>query len=159
MVARRFDASATDLLDELAGCGAAPTWQRPVYLCCEEGPDGDARLSVHFPARALDLGPEAMLALARALAARHHGTTAAVDALTGAAARAGGTWTPTVVGVGLAPGGGLGKLNVYLGAGRVEAPGGPRGARAVPFGRPLCSAEYVSVAGRVGGGRWVPWST
>jgi hypothetical protein len=117
VVARRFDASAADLLDELADCGATPTWNRPVFLCCEGGPDGDALLSVHLPARALDLRPEAMLALVRALAARHHGTTASVDALTTAATQAGGAWTPTVVGIGLAPGGGLGKLNVYLGAG------------------------------------------
>jgi len=117
VVARRFDASAADLLDELAGCGATPAGHRPVFLCCEVGPEDDALLSVHLPARALDLGPEAMLALVRGLAARHHGTTASVDALTSAAARAGGTWTPTVVGIGLAPGGGLGKLNVYFGAG------------------------------------------
>jgi len=117
VAARRFDACAADLLDELVECGAAPTWQRPVFLCCEDRADGAPRLSVHLPARSLDLGPEAMLALARALAARHHGTTDAVDALTAAAARAGGPWTPTVVGVGLAPGGGLGKLNVYIAAG------------------------------------------
>ena len=117
VVAGRFDASAADLLDELADCGAALSGHRRVFLCCEVGPDGDVLLSVHLPARALGLGPEAMLALVRGLAARHHGTTAAVDALTGAAAQAGGTWTPTVVGLGLAPGGGLGKLNVYLGAG------------------------------------------
>ena len=61
--------------------------------------------------------PAAMLALVRTLAARHHGTTAAIDALADAATAAGGTWTPTVVGIGLAPGGGLGKLNVYLAAG------------------------------------------
>jgi hypothetical protein len=117
VVARRFDACAADLLDELADCGAAPVWNRSVYLCCEGRPDGDARLSVHLPARALDLGPDAMLGLARSLAARHHGTTAAVDALTAAATAAGGTWTPSVVGAGLAPGGGLGKLNIYLAAG------------------------------------------
>ena len=113
VVARRFDACAADLLDELASCGAAPVWNRNVHVCCESRPDGDARLSVHLPARALDLGPDAMLALVRTLAARHHGTTAAVDALTAAAAAAGGTWSPTVVGAGLVPGGGLGKLNVY----------------------------------------------
>ena len=117
VVARRFDACAADLLDELAGCGAAPVWPRTIYLCCESRPDGDARLSVHLPARALALDPGAMLALVRTLAARHHGTTAAIDALTDAATAAGGTWTPTVVGIGLAPGGGLGKLNVYLAAG------------------------------------------
>jgi hypothetical protein len=117
VVARRFDASAADLLDELAERGAAPTWHSPVYLCCEVRPDRGALLSVHFPARALDLGPERMLALVRALAVRHHGSTASIDALTSAAARAGGTWTPTVVGIGLVAGGGLGKLNVYLGAG------------------------------------------
>jgi hypothetical protein len=114
VVARRFDGCAADLLDELASCGAAPVWNRTVHVCCESRPDGDARLSVHLPARALDLAPDAMLALVRALAARHHGTTAAVDALTGAAAAAGGTWSPTVVGVGLTPGGGLGKLNIYF---------------------------------------------
>jgi len=117
VVARRFDACAADLLDELAEHGAAPVWHRMVFLCCESRAEGDARLSVHLPARALDLDPVAMLALVRALAARHHGSTAAVDALTGAAALAGGAWTATVVGAGLTPGGGVGKLNVYLAAG------------------------------------------
>jgi hypothetical protein len=117
VVARRFDACAPDLLDELAGCGAQVVWTRTVFLCCETRPDGEARLSVHLPARALDLDPAAMASLDRTLAARHHGTTAAIDALTAAATAAGGTWTPTVVGIGLAPGGGLGKLNLYLAAG------------------------------------------
>jgi hypothetical protein len=117
VVARRFGASAADLLDELAACGATPSWRTTVYVCCARRAGGDPELSVHVPAKALGLDPPAMLALARALAARHHGTTRGVDALAGAAEAAGGAWEASVLGLGLAPGGGLGKLNVYLAAG------------------------------------------
>jgi hypothetical protein len=58
-----------------------------------------------------------MLALVRVLAARHHGTTRGVDALAVAAEAAGGPWEASVLGLGLAPGGGIGKVNVYLAAG------------------------------------------
>jgi hypothetical protein len=117
VVARRFGACAGDLLDELAACGASLGWRSGVHLCCERRAGGDPTLSVHLPAKALRLDPAGMLALARTLAARHHGTTRGVDALAGAAHAAGGAWEVSVVGIGLVPGGGLGKLNVYLAAG------------------------------------------
>jgi hypothetical protein len=116
-VARRVGADAGDLLDELAACGAALTPRSSVHLCCERRGGSDPTLSVHLPARALGLDPAAMLALARSLAARHHGTTRGVDALAGAAQAAGGAWEASVVGIGLSPGGGLGKVNVYVAAG------------------------------------------
>lgn len=117
VVARRFGASAAGLLDELAAAGATPEWRTSVYLCCECRPGGDPGLSVHLPAKALGLDPGAMLALVRVLAARHHGTTRGVDALAVAAEAAGGPWEASVLGLGLAPGGGIGKVNVYLAAG------------------------------------------
>ena len=116
-VARRFGADAGDLLDDLADCGAAVAWRSSVHLCCERRAGGDPTLSVHLPAKAMGLDPAGVLTLARTLAGRHHGTTRGVDALARAAQAAGGAWEFSVVGVGLAPGGGLGKLNVYLAAG------------------------------------------
>jgi hypothetical protein len=116
-VARRVGADAGDLVGELAACGAALAWRSGVHLCCERRAGGDPTLSVHLPAKALGLDPAGMLALARSLATRLHGTTRGVDALAGAAQAAGGAWETSVVGIGLAPGGGLGKLNVYLAAG------------------------------------------
>jgi hypothetical protein len=55
-----------------------------------------------------------MARLARLLVERH-GDASGLHALDGAVARAGGEdrWTTSVVGLGLAPGGGVGKVNVY----------------------------------------------
>jgi hypothetical protein len=78
---------------------------------------GECELSVHLPAKALGLDRDGMARLARVLVERH-GDQAALDALDGAMVRAGGVdrWTTTVVGLGLAPGDGVGKVNVYASA-------------------------------------------
>ena len=75
---------------------------------------GSCELSVHLSAKALRLDGDGMARLARTLVERH-GDAAALDALGAAVARAGGAgcWTTTVVGLGLAPGSGVGKVNVY----------------------------------------------
>jgi hypothetical protein len=59
-----------------------------------------------------------------------HGDPGALAAVDAAVARAGGptAWTTTVVGVGLSPDGGVGKVNVYL------APAGPGPAPGVTGG-------------------------
>jgi hypothetical protein len=89
-------------------------------IACVAAPAGGVgpALSIHLTAKGLGLAPGPMAALARVLASRNHGSTAGVDALDAAAAVAGGAWCATVVGVGLAPGGGVGKVNLYV------APGG-----------------------------------
>lgn len=77
--------------------------------------DGDeVELSVHLSTKALRLARAGMAHLARTLVSRH-GDVAGIDALDGAMACAGGTdrWPVTVVGLGLAPGEGVGKVNVY----------------------------------------------
>jgi hypothetical protein len=89
-------------------------------IACVAAPadGGDPALSIHLTAKGLGLAPARMAALARTLAARHHGSTAGVDALDTAGAAAAGrssrAWGTTVVGVGLPPGGGVGKVNVYV---------------------------------------------
>ena len=76
-------------------------------------------VSVHVPARALDLGADDMAGVARSLVERH-GAADAFTALVAAMAAAGdAAFGVTVVGVGLPPGGGIGKVNVY--AARADA--------------------------------------
>ena len=69
---------------------------------------------MHLSAKALRLNRAGMAHLARTLVSRH-GDVAGIDALDGAMACAGGAdrWPVTVVGLGLAPGEGIGKVNVY----------------------------------------------
>jgi hypothetical protein len=118
-LARRVGADTAVMHAELARVGAAVRrWSR-VFICCEAADGSDPGLSVHVPAKALVLDPPGMATLARQLVESRHGDTAAVDALEGAAASgAGGRWDYTVAGIGLARGGGLGKLNVYYAPGR-----------------------------------------
>ena len=80
-------------------------------------PPGDLELSLHLSAKALMLDAAGMAGLARGLLERH-GDTTALDALEAATRRAGGpaSWATTVIGLGLAPGGGVGKVNVYTSA-------------------------------------------
>ncbi|MGH9209958.1 MAG: hypothetical protein ACRD2C_04680 [Acidimicrobiales bacterium] len=107
------EAAAVDA--ELGRLGVTVTsWSR-VLVCCEPDSGSGARLSVHVPAKSLALGSSDIAALTRALAASHHGDTTEVDALDHAAAQAAGPpWAYTFVGLGLEPGGGVGKLNLYL---------------------------------------------
>ncbi|MDD9370720.1 MAG: hypothetical protein PV358_11455, partial [Acidimicrobiales bacterium] len=76
---------------------------------------GECELSVHLPAKALRLDRAGMARLARLLVERH-GDTAGLGAMEEAVARTGGgdRWTTTVVGLGLTPEGGVGKVNVYM---------------------------------------------
>jgi hypothetical protein len=120
VLARRCGGDVGALLAELDAGGVDVTraQDRGRWRCiaCVAGPAGgsDPALSIHLTARGLGLAPAPMAALARTLAARHHGSTAGVDALDAAAVASGGGWGTTVVGVGLPRGGGVGKVNVYV---------------------------------------------
>lgn len=126
---RRFGGDFPALAGEVASAGVADdVWRRPLFVCAEagagEGPTGgDPAVSLHLSAKGLGLDGAGMTALARRLAERH-GDPAGLAAMVQAADRAGGpgAWTTTVVGVGLPPGGGVGKVNVYMAP---AAPGGP----------------------------------
>ena len=100
-----------------------------MFACISTGAatgDGEVDLSVHVPARALDVGADEMAAIARTLVGRH-GSPEAFAALTTAMAAAGDAeFGVTVVGLGLPPGGGIGKVNVYAAPGAVTPPGGRR---------------------------------
>lgn len=107
---RHFGDPAWEVLAELVRCGAdaATLHQFPIVICC--GRRGDASTF------ALHLGPhrgDDLAALVRELASRHHGSTAAIDALTLAAESTGATWRYSVVGLGCSPDDGIDKLNVY----------------------------------------------
>ncbi|HET6952051.1 MAG TPA: hypothetical protein VFI47_16840 [Acidimicrobiales bacterium] len=133
VAARRFGGDAFEVADVLHAAGVdLAAGRRSFYVCCAAPPGRDPEISFHLTAKALGLDPAAMAALARDLADRHHGATAAVDALAAAASAAGGGWCTTVIGVGLPPGGGVGKVNVYVapGGGPVPAAGDP--GRSVP---------------------------
>lgn len=116
LLARRFGGDAGGLVDEMADAGVdLATGRRSLFVCCTSPPGGgDPALSLHLTAKGLGLARPAMATLARGLAAHHHGSPDAVDALGAAASAAGGRWRTTVVGVGLPPGGGVGKVNVYV---------------------------------------------
>lgn len=128
LLARRVGAEATDAFAALERAGASDAaWGRRFFVCCEASPDTGEEppeLSLHLPAKALALDAAGMARVARALVQDHEGSGAspgggtepldALDALHGAAQRAGGSWTTTVVAVGLARGGGIAKVNAYL---------------------------------------------
>jgi hypothetical protein len=133
VVARRFGADLAPLVDAVRQAGVADAaWRRPAFVCLAaedtgSGADDDAELSLHLPAKVLGLDAGGMDGLAADLV-RGHGDPAALAAVDAAVARAGGpgAWTTTVIGAGLAAGGGIGKVNVYV------APTGP--ATAAPSG-------------------------
>ncbi len=131
-LARRVGADPAALDAALADAGLAPDrWRRPVFACLATRADGGGAvaLSVHVAARSADLHPAAMAAVAEQLAGRH-GDAESFAALTRAMAAAGpgGGFAVTVVGVGLAAGGGVGKVNVYAAPTAAPDPAG-RGAR------------------------------
>lgn len=113
---RRVGGEVDAFTAALADAGVrADGWRRPVFACVSTGAagSGGVDLSVHVPARALDLGADDMAGVARSLVERH-GAAQALPALVAAMAAAGDTaFGVTVVGVGLPPGGGIGKVNVY----------------------------------------------
>jgi hypothetical protein len=119
-VARRCGTGVTGAADVLRSAGVDDAvWRRPLVVCCARGQgagDGTStvELSVHMGGRALGRETGAALVLAADIAARH-GDAAGVEALAGAIGAAGGpaAWGVTMVGIGLAPGAGAGKLNVY----------------------------------------------
>jgi hypothetical protein len=126
-LAQRVGADLGPLDDALADAGLAPgRWDRPVFACLATRADGGGAvaLSVHVAARSADLGPAAMAGVAGRLAGRHgdgEGVAALIRAM--AAAGPGGGFEVTVVGVGLAPGGGVGKVNVYAAPTAAPDPG------------------------------------
>ncbi len=119
VVARRFGADLGPVADELRRAGVADdVWRRRLFVCCATAPgagggtDGP-ELSVHLSGKALGLDPAGVAQLARGLV-EQHGDTDALDALEAAIARSDpGGWATTVIGLGLADGGGVGKVNVY----------------------------------------------
>jgi hypothetical protein len=113
-LAERLGVDASGLPGELAGASVAAGNPRPVsFVCCQAGPDGRRDLSVYVSAKLLGLDAAGMADLACRLAERLHDTTAGLDALAGAAAAAGGTWSYSMLGIGL-PAEGHPKLNAYL---------------------------------------------
>lgn len=121
LATQRFGGDFPALAGELTAAGVAgEVWRRPLFVCGEvvagEGPEGtDLAISLHLSAKVLRLGAGGMAALARRVVQRH-GDPAGLAAMARASDRAGGpgAWTTTVVGVGLPPGGGVGKVNVYM---------------------------------------------
>jgi hypothetical protein len=111
-LADRLGVDASGLSGELDEWGAGGP--RPVsFLCLQAGPDGHRDLSVYVSAKLLGRGGAGMADLARRVAERLHGTTAGLDALAEAATAAGGTWSYSMLGIGL-PAAGRPKLNAYL---------------------------------------------
>jgi len=138
VAARRVGAELAPVADALRQAGIDETvWRRRYFVCAAVGDSAgtgdsagagggggrgagrgggadDVGLSVHLSAKALRLDRADMARVARTLVSRY-GDPAGLDALDGAVARAGGAarWATTVVGLGLAPGEGVGKVNVY----------------------------------------------
>lgn len=112
VLARRFGAHVGDLHAELAGWDASVQRWRKINVGCEMR-GGEPALTFYLSGRALGLDRDGMATLSRRLAEQHHGDTRAVDVLTGAAT-GWGDWQHTIVGIGLRPGGGVGKINAYL---------------------------------------------
>lgn len=120
--AHRNGVEAGDLPTELARRNVeVKEWSRALF-CCEARNGSELRLSAHLPAKALGLDPAGLATVARSLARDHHGTTDVIDALPAAAAT--GVWQHTVLGLGLPPARGLGKLNVYFAPGKAPAQSG-----------------------------------
>ncbi|MER7450939.1 hypothetical protein ABTW96_11715 [Nocardia beijingensis] len=107
---RYFGHAAWEALSEFVRCGVDPAklHEQGFEVCCTRGADS-AGFGLYLTPKQ-DAGfPE----LVRELAARHHGTTLAVDALTLAAESCGASWRYSVVGLGCSPEHGIDKLNVY----------------------------------------------
>ncbi|MBF6351350.1 MULTISPECIES: hypothetical protein [Nocardia] len=109
-LARVFGESVWEALSEFARCGieSAELYRYRFFVCCARR-SGESVLGLHLVAgRRDDLTP-----VVRQLAKRHHGTSAAVDALARTAESLGGTWRYTAAGLSAGAGSGTIKLNVY----------------------------------------------
>jgi hypothetical protein len=109
---RYFGEPAWEMISELVRCGVDATkiHQHDLFVCCARG-SGTGE-----PVVGLTLGSRKnpdLTRLALELADRHHGTTAAVDALAQAAESSGASWRYSAVGLGFSTDHGIDKLNVY----------------------------------------------
>lgn len=107
---RLFGDPAWEVLSELVRCGVDPAslHRFRMSVCCASR-GGAASFALH-------VGPrhgEDPVTLIRELAERHHGTTAALDALAEAAESVGASCRYSVVGLGASPHEGIDKLNLY----------------------------------------------
>ncbi|MFI5715848.1 hypothetical protein [Nocardia sp. NPDC051750] len=109
-LARIFGEPVWEAQSEFVRCGLDPAqlYRYRFFVCCSRGV-GTPAVSLHLIAGRRD----DLTALVNELAKQHHGTTAAVDALTGAAESSSGTWRYTGIGLGVSPVSGTTKLNVY----------------------------------------------
>ncbi|MFJ1457995.1 hypothetical protein [Nocardia sp. N2S4-5] len=99
-----------EMLAEFARCGAEANPVRQYNLAlCRAHRHGKSSVTLYL----LGKRHTDVTELARALAARHHGSTDAVDALAQAAETAGAVWRYSGVGLGFSPDSGIDKLNVY----------------------------------------------
>lgn len=107
---RYFGDAAWEMLSEFVGRGAdASALHRYRYVVCRARGRGVSSMTLDALA-----GRDADLTgLVRELAICHHGSTAAVDALAGAAEYTGASWRYSALGVGISPDSGIDKLNVY----------------------------------------------
>ncbi|MET8872158.1 hypothetical protein [Nocardia sp. NPDC004604] len=110
---RHFGDPAWTVLSELDRCGIdAPTLRRVDFHVClahDAERRGEPAFSLHLsPRQGIDIA-----AIVHDLSIRHHGTTAAVDALTRAAESSGGTWQYSVIGLGSSPERDIDKVNIY----------------------------------------------
>ncbi|PSR67271.1 hypothetical protein C8258_16795 [Nocardia sp. MDA0666] len=98
-------------LSEFTACGvdAADLHNFDYFVCCSRRGSEIPSYTVSLITRPSD----DITALARALAARHHGTTRAIDAMAHAAQERGATWRYTALGLGFSSEHGIDKLNVY----------------------------------------------
>ncbi|MCC3315730.1 hypothetical protein [Nocardia africana] len=108
---RHFGDPAWQTLSEFTACGvdAADLHNFDYFVCCSRRGNETPSYTVSLITRPSD----DITALARALAARHHGTTRAIDAMAHAARDRGAAWRYTALGLGFSSEHGIDKLNVY----------------------------------------------
>lgn len=107
---RCFGDPAWEVISEFvrAGLDAATLYRYQFFVCCSRGPSGSELGISLMPRRREDLTDPA-----KALAARHHGSLAGIQALTGAAEATGANWRFSGIGLGFSEVHGVGKLNIY----------------------------------------------
>ncbi|WP_148306726.1 hypothetical protein [Nocardia nova] len=110
-MARHFGEAAWEALAELARCGAdaADLHNDQYFVCCTRDADGHPSYTISVMTRR-DTDPTDLI---HELAFRHHGSTAAVDAMARAARSCRATWRYSAYGLGFSPDYGIDKLNVY----------------------------------------------
>ncbi|WP_030516255.1 hypothetical protein [Nocardia sp. NRRL WC-3656] len=108
---RHFGDPAWEVLSELVRCGVNPAGlhDHDFFVCCSRDSSGARSFALSVATRRNDdlsqLVPE--------LAARHHGSTYAIDALAKAAESHGASWCYSGFGLGFSADDGIDKLNVY----------------------------------------------